>query len=100
MNVDVDLQLPTGEWLPVWRNGWGLQGVERILLPDGVPLTNGVYKLVFKLSGSGRWTDISLRAALLDWQFEESRRVAGPAEFRFTVEARDGTASELSNTWG
>ncbi len=97
--VEMNVRLPTGQSLQVWRSHWARNAFERAIWPDGVPLLDGVYTIDFKLGGTGGWADVVLRAKILNWTFVATPKVLSPFENSITVEVRNGVAAELSNGW-
>lgn len=99
MQLSVNVTTPDGAALEARRFPWALQGYERTFVPEGAPLDDGVYTLVARLSGDGRYADVDFHATLLNWCFDVQDRLVGTREYLIKVEVVDGTAFEISNTW-
>jgi hypothetical protein len=102
VNADISLTLPDGGKLPVWRNGSRLQGFERINWPDGVPITDGTYRLDWFIVGNnGPWVDVVYQVKFLDWTYRTSRRLQADKSFTITLQVLGGAVNQalVSNTW-
>ncbi len=99
MHMDIHVQRPDGTWMEAWRSGFAYQGYERIFQPAETAVEDGLYTIVVGLIGTNRYADVDFHATLLDWSFDDQRRLAGTNTYQFQVEVVDGVATEIGNTW-
>lgn len=99
MNLDIAVQLPSGDYLERLEYGWGFQGYERTFVPAGSAIEDGVYTFFFRLEGTSRWSDADYHAKLMNWSYDHQERLTGGAEEEIRVQVESGVATELANTW-
>lgn len=97
--MDIHVQRPDGTWMEAWRSGSAYQGYERIFQPAETAVEDGLYTIVVELIGTNRYADVDLHATLLDWSFDDQRRLAGTKTYQFQIEVLAGVATEIGNTW-
>lgn len=99
VNLDLDVRMPNGNWLPISRFGWSLEGFEHVGTAPGVALQDGVYEFHFEFRGNGHNALVEFQARFADWTFQRRNLLQGNTDAIIRVELRNGQVTELGNTW-
>ncbi len=99
VNADISLRQPDGKFLWGTQYHWDSGGFERVSVPRGIELQDGVYEIEFALGGDGRFAEIDFAAAAGDWSFARVERLGGGAKRTIQVRVTNGVVEELTNTW-
>lgn len=99
VNADLSLRQPDGTLLWATDFHWDTGGFERIHLPRGIDLEDGVYVLEFSLPGDGRYAEIAFDARAGDWSCSRVQRLAGGTKRTIQLRVTNGLVEELANTW-
>lgn len=97
--VDLNVLLPSGAFLPVFRQNFNPQGVERIAVEPGVQIADGIYRVDFQLFGSGRSARIAFDAAVLGVEFSRRETMLADARRIMGIDVHQGVARTIFNGW-
>ncbi len=98
-DVEIVLRLPSQMQLPVLSNDTAEQGFERIFLPAGVALADGVYTLELDFNGSGQTAEVSYDVRFLNFTFSTTELLLGNTTRMIQLQLTAGSATVLANTW-
>lgn len=100
--VAITLRTPSGVTIrPLFDWEWNQQGFRRLVVAAGTRLEDGVYRLEFKLQGSGSIATVKYQVQFLGRAFEFStvETMLGPATRTIDLKVSGGQVSVLSNGW-
>ncbi len=98
-HVDIDWQLPNGNWVDIPRYGWDLEGVESVSIPPE-QIADGLHWLVLTLHGASVWTDLEYSVDILNYSYSFNDRVQGALRRAIALDIQDGDARVLFNGSG
>ncbi|MCG3137654.1 MAG: hypothetical protein HJJLKODD_01503 [Phycisphaerae bacterium] len=98
VNVELDLYLPNGDAMPVWRTYWAEQGFESIIIPEEVVLEDGNYQLDLFLDGAARLADLNLAVQFPCYIFEQQETLQGKYGGRIGLDVTDGETRVVYNS--
>ena len=98
VNADMHWQLPSGDYVPVDRAGWGLTGIESASRVEGL-IEDGIHALWVEVGGAARTAELVYRVDFLEYQFFLDEFVPGEIKRLIVLDVEDGVPHLLFNGW-
>ncbi|MBL8879186.1 MAG: hypothetical protein JNG88_08710 [Phycisphaerales bacterium] len=98
-HTDLFLLLPSEVWADAERADWAPQGLERIMMPQNTPISDGNYSIVADTNGQGRTAEAAFEFGILNYEFATVQTMLGGERRVIGLDLRSGIANVLFNGW-
>lgn len=100
VNIDLSILAANGRPIdPVFESGTALIGFERVVIPEGAAVPDGLYRLKLELRGTGQFTDVTTQIRFLGVQLDRTERLLTSTTRRMDVNVANGFPSVLASDW-